>query len=237
MQDTAAWNRSLVSCIIPVFNGAGHLRAAIDSVLGQTYSPIEVIAVDDGSTDHTPEILSAYAGSIQVLRQTNAGPAAARNLGVQSSTGAFVAFLDQDDYWRHDKLIRQMARFDARPELDVVVAHVQSFWQDDHARSADQPRTGTVPGYVSGTMLARRSVFDQVGMFDPGLWFVDSLDWFARAKEHGATVDLVADVLLFHRVHTDNLSRLGRESRAESLRVVRNALSRRQQAEAANARR
>jgi glycosyltransferase involved in cell wall biosynthesis len=222
---------SLVSCIVPVFNGERYLGQTLESVFAQTYRPLELIVVDDGSTDRTPDVIAGYARRLRWVPQPNAGPAAARNSGLRESFGTFVAFLDQDDRWHPAKLARQMARFAARPELDVSVAHVASFWDTEsggeNPRSPDQPRGGTVPGYVTGALLARRAVFERVGSFDVGLTYCDSLDWFIRAAERGVIVELLPDVLLYHRVHHGNLSRHGRESRAECLRILKRTLDRR----------
>lgn len=99
----------LVSVVIPTFNRAATIVRAVASVLQQTYRPIEVIVVDDGSTDGTAEVLKAYGSAIVYVRQNNAGPAAARNRGIRASQGDMVAFLDSDDMWRATKLERQVA--------------------------------------------------------------------------------------------------------------------------------
>jgi glycosyltransferase involved in cell wall biosynthesis len=222
----------LVSCIVPVFNGARHLKDAIDSILAQTHSPLQVVAVDDGSSDGSAAILEGYGGGVEVVRQVNAGPAAARNTGIRTARGDFVAFLDQDDWWHPEKLARQLARFDAVPRLDFVVTHAESVWEDDTSRGANQPRGGYAPGYITGTLLARRTVFDLIGPFAKDLKYVDALEWFVRAADQQAVSELMSDVLLYHRVHAGNLSRRGAESRAECLRVVKHALDRRRQGRA-----
>ena len=94
-------------------------------------------------------------------------------------------------------------------------------------RRPDQPRAGIVPGYLSSTMLARRPVFDVVGGFSTEYRYADSLDWFTRAAECGIVVDLLPDVVLYHRVHDGNLSRQGDASRAECVQIIRRALERR----------
>jgi len=98
----------VVSVIIPTFNRAGVVTRAIDSVLGQTYRPVEVVVVDDGSTDETPQVLRSYGDAIIAVVQDNAGPAAARNRGIRESRGDLVAFLDSDDQWLATKLQRQV---------------------------------------------------------------------------------------------------------------------------------
>lgn len=109
----------LVSCVVPVFNGAPFLVDAVASIEAQTWRPIEIIIVDDGSTDGTPDVIGAMGTRVRALRQENAGPAAARNAGLRMARGEFVAFLDSDDEWLPHKLGMQIARFEARPELQV----------------------------------------------------------------------------------------------------------------------
>ena len=96
----------MISCIVPVYNGERYLAETLQSILGQRVGPLEVIVVDDGSTDGTAGVARRFGSAIRVLHQTNAGPAAARNLGLSEARGDFVAFLDADDLWKPDKLAR-----------------------------------------------------------------------------------------------------------------------------------
>src|SRR5689334_4952969 len=99
---------NVVSVILPVYNGASFVCRAIETALLQTYSHVEIIAVDDGSTDSSFEILARYGDRVQVIRQQNAGVAAARNSAISASRGEFVAFLDQDDWWLPEKIEQQV---------------------------------------------------------------------------------------------------------------------------------
>jgi glycosyltransferase involved in cell wall biosynthesis len=90
---------TLVSCVVPTYNGAAFLAEALDSIFAQTHRPLEVIVADDGSTDATLAIASRYGSLVRILQQANGGPASARNLGVRHASGPFFAFLDQDDVW------------------------------------------------------------------------------------------------------------------------------------------
>jgi glycosyltransferase involved in cell wall biosynthesis len=222
----------LVSCIVPVFNGEAYLREALTSIRTQTYRPLEIIVVDDGSTDGTATVARGVGDAVRYVRQGNAGPAAARNLGIASARGDFIAFLDADDLWHGDKLTRQMARFDAQPGLDLCLTHVQNFWTAELHEEADRLRehfrARPLPGYSSVALLARRAVFERVGRYDAALRHGADADWFARAEEQGAAIAVLADVLVYRRVHPDNRSRVWSDrSQEEILRVMRSIVQRR----------
>ena len=224
----------LISCVIPVLNGERFVAEAIESIFAQTYRPIELIVCDDGSTDGTGTILSGYGDRIRVMTQTIAGPSAARNLGLHAAHGEFVAFLDADDLWAPHKLTRQMEFFAAKPELKACVTHVQMIWGDGMREEAEQyrdhPRAAAVPGYATITLLARRCVFNLVGDFDSSLWFSDATDWFLRARELGVAMEVVPEVLVFHRMHENNHTRRrSAASREEFVRTVKASLDRRRQ--------
>lgn len=108
-----------ISAVIPAFNSAGTIGRAVESVLGQTCRPAEVIVVDDGSTDETADVVRHYDGQVRLLQQKNSGPAAARNRGIENSRHAWVALLDADDAWLPEKLQRQLPLL-AR---DVALVH------------------------------------------------------------------------------------------------------------------
>jgi glycosyltransferase involved in cell wall biosynthesis len=222
----------LISCIVPVYNGERYIGEAIDSILRQNYRPIEIIIADDGSTDRTAAVAAAYAGQVVYLRQANAGTAAARNLGMSVAKGEFFAFLDADDVWPADKLDRQMARFQAHPELDFCIAHVQNFWIPDlieeEKRFRDHRLSKPLPGYSTGTLLARRRCFDAVGEFNTEIHHADDTEWFLRASEQGSVMELLPEVLLHRRLHHTNLSRVkAANSRDRYLEVLKTALDRR----------
>src|SRR4030095_14834564 len=202
---------SLVSCIVPVYNGERYLGAALDSILAQTYRPIQVIVADDGSTDGTASVAASYADVVHYVGQRNRGPAAARNLGLTAAAGEFIAFLDADDLWHPDKLTRQMARLAADPQLDYCVTHVVNFWEDEVREEAkliqEHPRSGAVPGYVTGTLLARSRLFEAIGGFDQQLAHGDATEWFLRTRAAGARGELLQDVLALRRMHGTNRGR------------------------------
>jgi glycosyltransferase involved in cell wall biosynthesis len=223
---------ALVTCVVPCFNGERYLVEAIDSILAQTHRPLEIIVVDDGSTDRSAEVVRRYGQGVRYHRQENRGPGAACNQGVELATGALVAFLEQDDLWLPHKICRQLDAFEADPTLDYCVGHIQNFWIPELAAEArrfrDAPVMQPVPGYVVQTLMVRRDLLGRVGRFDETLHFSFASDWFLRAGERGAVGMLLPDLLTRRRLHHDNVSRRNRAaSHDQFLRVIKAALDRR----------
>ena len=157
---------SLVSCIVPVFNDERYLGEALESNLAQTYRAIEIIVVDDGSTDTTPAVAARYGDRILYVRQDNAGAPTARNLGLSLARGEFVAFLDADDLWRPEKLQCQMRRFESRPELDLSVTYLQNFWV---AELKSEETGSRATGYRSQYPVTSRRLFWPAGPLSTAL--------------------------------------------------------------------
>ena len=225
----------LVSCIIPVYNCESYLAEAIESVLDQEHRPVEILVVDDGSTDGTGAVIRHFGDHVRGLTQANAGPAAARNTGLAAAQGALIAFNDADDLWTADKLAVQMALLEAKPELDFCVAHVQNFWVEEMQHEADRfkghRRAEPIAGWVTPTLLARRSAFERVGVMRPELGHGDSADWFLRAREAGLKGELLPDVLLRRRIHATNRSRVtAGQSRDEFLALLKRNKDRKREA-------
>ncbi len=188
-----------VSAIIPVFNGAATLRQAIDSVLDQGSCGLELIVVDDGSTDSTPAIIESYGARVRQIRQDNAGPATARNAGVRSASGEYLAFLDADDRWLPGMLDCSIEMLDSDP--DCVMAYGNLLMVDSDGRSmatcligedyAHAPSMEEILARMWPIMpsaaLIRRSAFDASGGFVEdfrGAGFEDAFLWL-RLREQG----------------------------------------------------
>lgn len=207
---------STVSVIIPTYNHAGFLGEAIDSALVQTHPPIEVIVIDDGSTDNTAEVLAGYADRIRGVRQQNRGVAAARNAGVALSSGEFLAFLDADDVWSPEKTERQVRRFEAEPDIGLVhcgmdeidatgslVRRVQDGLEGWVADDMLLFQRSVILGGGSGTMVPR-ALFDEAGGFDETLSTSADWDFYYRLARR-YRVGFVEDVLLGYRIHGSNM--------------------------------
>jgi glycosyltransferase involved in cell wall biosynthesis len=223
---------SLVSVVIPVFNGEAYLAAAIESALAQDYRPREIIVVNDGSTDASAAIAGSYP-EVHCISQPNRGLAGALNSGVRGARGRYLAFLDADDLWLPGKLSRQAAVLDREPELDIVFGHFRKIYgpEGPETIAAGGLRDRELlPGYVKGTALVRRASFARVGPFDTGLRLGDFIDWFARAQDLGLRMRMLPEAVLLRRVHDRNISRLHRASRSDYVRILKAALDRRRRA-------
>ena len=201
---------STISCIVPVYNSEAYLGQALDSILGQTLPPGEIIVIDDGSTDATAAVAAKYARHVSYIHQENRGPAGARNAGLRVAGGEFLTFLDADDTWHPEKLERQMNALQADPGAGNCITHVQNFWiealSQERQRLEGHPFTRPAPGYVCQALLARRGGFDQVGVFDQTLRIGEDTDWFTRVQGAGIRKIVLPDVLVNRRIHGKNIS-------------------------------
>jgi glycosyltransferase involved in cell wall biosynthesis len=224
-------NRPLLSVIIPACNAARFLPEAVASVRAQGYSPIEVLIVDDGSTDNTAEVAGTFGEGVRCIRQANAA-AAARNRGLTEARGELVAFLDADDLWPADKLRSQALRLAADPALDVVLGRVQ-YQHQPGVEKTDIRYEGpddTLVNVHLGSGLYRRSVFDKVGVFDEKLRFSEDHDWFLRAREAGARITILEQVTLYYRLHGKNMTHVEQVDHHSLIRVLKASLDRRRMA-------
>jgi glycosyltransferase involved in cell wall biosynthesis len=218
----------LVSVIIPVYNGARYLRAALDSVFAQTYRPFEVIVVDDGSSDDSGVIAQSFA-EVRYIRQTNQGVAAARNHGIDVARGEYLAFLDQDDLWTPEKLKVQIGCLLNDPDLDYTLTQ-QQFFLEPGAQLPPWFRkellSSVHTGWVLGTMVVRRTAFEKIGNFATQYSAANDSDWFFRAKAAGLSMAVVPELLLLKRIHEANDSGRATEVLSELRRVVKTSLAR-----------
>jgi len=220
----------LVSVIIPVYNGEKYLGAAIESILEQTYRPIEIMVVDDGSTDGSAGIAKGFSDHVQYLYQSNRGCPAARNTGIKAARGSCYAFLDADDLWTKHKLTRQMIVLESDPGLHIVFGHVRHFYStdiDEVTKQKIQCPAGKMPGYHHGTVLVTRDAFLDIGLFSEKWECGEFLDWSFRAKEKGYRSVMMPEVVMKRRIHSSNRGILVREIQSDYVRVLKAGLDRR----------
>jgi glycosyltransferase involved in cell wall biosynthesis len=230
----------LVSVVVTCFNYGRYLGRCLDSALRQSYPHLEVVVVDDGSTDDTEQVMDAYRGDprLSCLRQENRGQAVAKNAGIRRSHGEFVAFLDADDLWCADKLEKQMILFDDQ-EVGVVYCRARYLDQDDHPIEYEmtgrylQPQRGQVTEWLfydnfvqfSGAVV-RRECLERFGVFDESLSM--GIDWDLWLRISSAyRFDFVDERLFYYRMgHAGQMSRNQEERQRCSDRIVSNFLER-----------
>jgi len=224
---------SLVSVIIPVFNGERFLAEAVESALAQTYRPIEIIVVDDGSTDGSGDVAKGFKDrGVRYYYQPNSGIGAARNKGTSLAAGSYFAFLDHDDVWLPDKLTLQMAAFDENPELDMVFGLVSQFYDfesDEPPNTTGEPEGGLLRGYYPSAMLIKRESFGRVGPFATDWQVGEFVDWYAKSAEKGLKSHMIPKLVTKRRIHATNVGIRERESQGDYLRILKQALDRRRE--------
>jgi len=220
--------------IVPIFNGERHIAEAIGSVRAQGHPSMEIIVVDDGSTDRTPEVLESLAGpDLRCVRQPNAGPAAARNRGLELARGEVLSFIDADDLWTPDRLAAQWPHMAPGSGVDVVLGLLQYFRD-----RADAPGGREIVEpfflFVFGCGLYRRSVFDRVGALREDMRFAEDVDWFNRIRECGVPIRVLDSVAVLYRRHEGNMTRRQDHARKGFIEAVHRSLARRRAATGGN---
>lgn len=215
-----------VSVIIPSYNCERYIAETIDSVLNQSFRDIELIVVDDGSTDRTREIVSSYGSRVRLITQANAQVCAARNRGIREATGEFVCLMDHDDYWFPHKLARQLEEFQARPEAGVVYS---SFirWHADTGGQFPAPAGFDLASWpddidpdfsgwiyhqflldcwmLTSTAMFRSEVFQRCGAFDESLPYSEDWDLWLRISREYPFIQLRRPTTLYRQhVHQGN---------------------------------
>ena len=222
-----------VSVIIPVYNGERYVGETLQSVLGQTRPALEVVAVDDGSTDSSATVIRSFP-EVRYLHQANQGVAAARNAGLDAAHGSLLTFLDQDDLWPPQKLELQVAYLAEHPKVACVMSWAQ-FFVTPGVEKPQWVRPELLEeasrGYNLGNMLVRREAFQRVGRFDTRYRLASDHDWFVRAKDADIPMAWMPDVLLQRRVHDANESR--RIGAAREMLAIHRASVRRKKARVA----
>ncbi|MFT4116966.1 glycosyltransferase family 2 protein [Bradyrhizobium sp.] len=217
-----------VSVVIAAYNAEAYLAEAIESVLGQTVPPAEVVVIDDGSTDGTRAILDHFGQRIVALNQANSGQAVAVNKGLATARGDLIGFCDADDLWTPRKLEMQLALLESNGGLEAAFGKVEQFVSPDvpqDQRERLQPAVTTLPGELKQCMLIRRSALDRFGPFDETLPATFFIAWLGRAKQNGIRMAHVDDVVVRRRLHLGNGGRVNTEAQnLETLMALRKAI-------------
>jgi glycosyltransferase involved in cell wall biosynthesis len=198
--------KPLVSVIIPVFNGRKYLSQAIESVLAQSYRPLELIIVDDGSTDGSAAIAQSYKET-RYIYQSNMGVAVARNTGLAAVKGDFIAFLDADDIWHPLKLQIQIDYLQKNHSIMLTLSKINNFVEPGCNIHPDKLQSILKNEQINlASLVAHKAVFDQIGGFNPHYHVSEDFDWITRAKDAGIPMVILPEVLLQRRIHNFNIS-------------------------------
>lgn len=226
-----------VSVVIPVYNHETFIAEAIESVLQQSYPNLQIIVVDDGSTDGTKDVLEKFKGKIELISQANAGLPAARNAGIRRATGEFIAFLDSDDVFLPEKIEKQLRVFEENPEVGMVHTGASvvrpnetgwevwyDYWPPTYATREEQIDELLKWNYmVVSTVMVRRELFSQVGLFNESLRYAEDYEMWLRLLTC-CSIGVVPDIFIHYRWHGGNMSRQPDES---ALPVIREEAAKR----------
>jgi len=220
-----------VSVIIPSYNCEPYIAETIDSILNQSFKDIELIVVDDGSTDKTQEIVSSYGAPVRLIKQTNARVCAARNRGIREAKGEYICLMDHDDYWFPHKLARQLEEFEKHPEAGAVYS---SFirWHADSEAHFPEPTSFDLKSYsddidpdfsgwiyhqflldcwmLTSTAMFRAEVFQQCGVFDEALPYSEDWELWLRIARAYPMIQLRRPTTLY-RQHLQQGNRIVRD--------------------------
>ena len=223
----------LISAILPVYNGASYLKAALDSVARQAYGRMELIVVDDGSSDDSARIVHDWAETaplpVRYVYQENKGPAAARNHGLYLANGEIIAFQDADDIWTDIKLTKQLSLMHSDPSVDVVLGMIQFISRSPQGTWEPSPGKWSTPGFapVLQAALFRRSVFDKIGLLNEELRISEDVEWYLRLLEEDGDLLIHQDLVLYYRRHEANLTASPQTNSGILLRVLKKSIDRR----------
>jgi len=197
-------NNALISVVIPAYNAERYLEEALQSILKQAYSPLEIIVVNDGSTDTTAAILASYGEKVKVLTQENKGPAAARNAGIKEAHGPVIAFLDADDLWTDNHLASMIEYVAPGSPYDFVRG--KSKYVRNLGTSEEEILDPIFMNPLVSACLFRREVFEKVGLFDESMRQGEDFDWSLRLAESDCRGKHIDDATLLYRRHEHNLT-------------------------------
>ncbi len=214
-----------ISVVIPVFNGERYLGAAIESVLGQSRPPLEVIVVDNGSSDESLAVAQRFGDPVQAIHAPGGWAGGARNAGLRVATGEFLAFLDADDLWEPSKLARQCEALEAEPNLSAVFTMVQDFVTPELANQQKPvnllgDRDKPYAGRIASSMLIRRDALTSVGMF-PEIECGEFISWYGMAQAAGLEFVVLPEVLVRRRIHERNSTRRPRSDMTAYLKAAK----------------
>ncbi len=234
-------NSILISVIVPLYNGAKYLSQTIATLRALDYPALEIILVDDASTDESFALATSLiedATNITLLsHEVNQGPAAARNTALQAARGEIIAFLDVDDEWPEDSFAVRLQCLLDNPHIDIALGKVQCLREIPSEDEGAVPQRELSAQFVSfniGAAFYRRGVFDKIGVYDPQLRYGEDTDWFMRAREAGVGLLVLPQTTLYYRLHEGGMTNGKAMTELNIAQVLKRSLDRRRQAQKTN---
>jgi len=219
-----------VSVVIPVFNGEKYLAEAIQSILEQTRPADQIVVVDDGSIDRTPDVVRTFGRKVDYVYQSNTGIGGARNRGMRETRGNLIGFLDHDDLWLPRRLELQLDAMEKDPGLDMIFGHAEQFVSPElgeEYRNRIKLPPNPLPGYLASGMLVRKESFYRAGPFDEGLRVGECIEWYGRAVDKGLRSAMLPEVVFRRRIHQTNTMITRKEQSNSYVRILKDVLDRR----------
>lgn len=217
-----------ISVIVPFYNREGYIQEALESIFCQDFRDFEIIAVDDGSTDGSAQIVKEFSQTpINLISQENQGAASARNAGVRVARGRLITFLDSDDTWVPNKLSAQLADFHRHSGNKLCFGHIQEFISPDFLDHQNQFQTRLIPGFSFITLLMLREDFLQIGDLDPSFQLAEFIEWFERSKHKGFSAYMSNSVYAYRRIHQGNIGRATSSNAKQYLKAIKSSLDQR----------
>jgi GT2 family glycosyltransferase len=215
VDSSAGFIKQQVSVVVPCFNYAHYLRQCLNSVFDQSYSNIQLILIDDGSTDETPEVAQEYVGRLTYIHKLNEGLSAARNTGLEHASGEFILFLDADDILHRHSVRERVKYLQANPQVDIAICGSRNFTGNPFLRSPvghwylpeqelelHLAHFNLAPPHA---YLLRASAAHGIGLFDPALKACEDYDYWLRAVELGLTIGR-SPGMVYYRKHGGSMS-------------------------------
>jgi glycosyltransferase involved in cell wall biosynthesis len=226
----------MVSVIVPAYNAEAYLAETLESVLKQDWEPLELLVVDNGSTDRTFAVAESFGRGVRIISRSHGQPGATRNSGIAAAQGEFLLHLDADDLLTPNSISTRMRYFPEGPALDMVIGKLVCFFSpelSDEERARYVMPVAPQQGHLPGAAIIRADAFDKFGRLDEELAINACLDWSVRARDGGARIRLIEDVVVKRRIHGKNMSLVKKRELDESrIQILRASLARRRKANA-----
>ncbi len=218
----------LVTVVIPVYNGERFIKEAIENIVSQDYPSLEIIVVDDGSTDNTVKIIEELPYDIRLFKnEGNCGPSITRNRGIRDVSGEYITFLDVDDYWPENNLKLLVNEITSDPSLELVHGYAQVIRFNKQVGDYDyvgSPKDSFK--YYIGAGIYKKDVFNKVGLFNENLRYAEDEDWYRRVYEQGINIKRLEDTTLFVRRHEGNMTKGKDFTQLNALKVFKLSIDR-----------